>query len=198
MNLLKYIKISHSILKSSNLRGIFYCLKYKNLQFPLIIKKGGKFKNLKYLKTEHNLFIDDHAEICIRPNKAIQKPQIVLGKGVFIGRYNILSCINKIILEENVLLAPFVFIIDNTHNFSDPNVPIKAQGVFSQGPIRIKKNSWIGANVQILGGVTIGRNCIIGAGSIVNSDIPDYSVAIGRPAKVIKIYNFETNQWERV
>ena len=65
------------------------------------------------------------------------------------------------------------------------------------GKVRIGSGSWIGENACILG-VIIGKQCVIGANSVVTKDIPDYSVAVGIPAKVIKKYNFETQQWERV
>lgn len=188
----KFITISY-------LRGVGYGLFVKGMALypPSRIMKGFKHKGLKYLSSG-SFFIDDHAEICIRKLKNGPVPKMILKDGVFIGRYNILSCTNEIVLEENVLLAPFVFLIDNTHNYQNPNIPIRAQGISSPGPIRIKQGTWLGAFVQVLGGVTIGRNCVIASGSIVNKDIPDYSIAAGTPAKVIKRYDFELKEWVRV
>ena len=75
--------------------------------------------------------------------------------------------------------------------------PIHAQGV-STAPIVIEDNSWIGANVVVVAGVTIGKHAVIAAGSIVTKDIPPYSVAVGNPARVIKQFNFETNTWDQI
>ena len=58
----------------------------------------------------------------------------------------------------------------------------------------IGDNSWIGENVSIIG-ASIGKNCIIGANSVVTNNIPDYSIAVGSQAKIIKKYNFNTNKW---
>jgi lipopolysaccharide O-acetyltransferase len=65
-------------------------------------------------------------------------------------------------------------------------------------PVIISKNVWIGESVSILPGVRIGKASIIGANSVVTKDIPDYSIAAGNPAKVIKKYNFATRCWERI
>ena len=64
--------------------------------------------------------------------------------------------------------------------------------------IKIGKGSWIGTHVAIIGDVHVGKHCVIGANSVVTKDVPDYSVAIGIPAKVIKKYNFEIKKWEKV
>jgi len=71
------------------------------------------------------------------------------------------------------------------------------QGV-STAPIVIEDEAWIGANVVVLAGVTIGKHCIIAAGSVVTKDVPPYSVAVGNPARVLKKYNPETKNWEKV
>ncbi len=63
------------------------------------------------------------------------------------------------------------------------------QGIYSRGPISIGEGTWIGASATILDGVSIGRGCVIGAGSLVTANIPDYSIAVGVPAKVIRIRN---------
>ena len=63
--------------------------------------------------------------------------------------------------------------------------------------INIGDGCWLGEKVCVLPGVTIGKKCIIGAGSIVTKSIPDFSIAVGNPAKVIKKYNFETHKWDK-
>ena len=64
--------------------------------------------------------------------------------------------------------------------------------------IEIGDDSWIGINSVIVGNVRIGKHCVIGANSVVNKNIPDYSIAVGSPAKVIKRYNFEKKEWEHI
>ena len=65
-------------------------------------------------------------------------------------------------------------------------------------PVFIEDNVWIGESVSVLPGVRIGKNSIIGANSVVTKNIPENSIAVGNPARVIKKYNFETSFWEKI
>jgi len=88
-------------------------------------------------------------------------------------------------IGNNVRIATHTIIIPADHSFEDLSIPIMLQAEKRKGII-IDDDVWIGASVKILDGVKIGRGCVIGAGSVVNHSIPDYSVAVGVPAKVIK------------
>ncbi|MEL7588462.1 MAG: acyltransferase [Prolixibacteraceae bacterium] len=90
-----------------------------------------------------------------------------------------------ITIEDDVLMAPGVFMTTNNHRFSDIEIPIRKQGG-TQKNIRIKQGAWIAANAVILQGVTVGKNSVVAAGAIVNKDVPDYCVVAGVPAKIIK------------
>ena len=72
------------------------------------------------------------------------------------------------------------------HKFDNPNIPIIDQGYSPEKQVVLKKGCWVGANSIILAGVTIGENAVVGAGSVVTKSIPDRTVAVGVPAKVIK------------
>ncbi|WP_419726365.1 acyltransferase [Terrisporobacter petrolearius] len=95
---------------------------------------------------------------------------------------------SKIIIGNNVLIAPDVFITVNNHNYTDINKPILQQGD-SEEDVVIKEGSWIGRGATILKGVTIGKNSIVGAGAVVTKDVPDYCIVGGVPAKIIKKMN---------
>ena len=84
-----------------------------------------------------------------------------------------------------------------SHTYSFVNIPITSQKLESK-PVKIGNNCFIGMDVKVFPGVTIGDNVIIGANSIVTQDIPSFSVAVGSPAKVIKMYDFNTNRWIRI
>jgi acetyltransferase-like isoleucine patch superfamily enzyme len=120
---------------------------------------------------------------------------IRISNNVHIGSYNIIGARESIILEENVLIGPHVMIGDHSHQYENIEIPIKLQEPKEGGPVRIERDSWIGANVFILPNVTIGRHSVVGANSVVNQDLPPYSVAVGAPARVIKQYDFELKQW---
>ena len=94
---------------------------------------------------------------------------------------------NRVEIGRNVLISDRVFIGDSEHGHTCSDIPISEQYLHSAGPVEIGDGAWIGIGVSILPNVRIGRNCVIGAGSVVTHDIPDFSVAVGVPARVIKV-----------
>jgi len=94
----------------------------------------------------------------------------------------ILDCAH-VTIGDRVLFATGVSLITATHETS---LKSRREGVEYAEPIEIGDDCWLGANVTVLPGVKIGKGCTIGAGAVVSKDIPDYSVAVGVPAKVIK------------
>ena len=92
----------------------------------------------------------------------------------------------NVIIEDDVLISSGVHFYVNNHRYDDPSLPISEQGYYESKEIRIQKGAWIGANSIILLGVTIGRNAVVGAGSVVTKDVEAYSVVGGVPAKEIK------------
>jgi len=116
-------------------------------------------------------------------------PQVTIGEDCNFGDYLHLTCIEKITIGNGVLAGRWVTITDNAHGTAEEIInnkaPIKRK-LYTKGPTIIEDNVWIGDKVTILPGVTIGKNTIIGANSVVTQNIPQYSVAAGNPAKIIK------------
>lgn len=120
--------------------------------------------------------------------------ELKIGSGSRIGNFNHIYATESIIIGENVLTADHVYISDNLHNYNDILVPILKQSIKQIETVNIGDGTWLGENVCVLG-VKIGKNCVVGANSVVTKDIPDYSVAVGAPAKIIKRYCLENKEW---
>lgn len=117
-------------------------------------------------------------------------PLLKIDNGAYIGRFVSISCGHSIYVGKNVLIADRCYIGDIQHGFENISLPIKDQYIVSKGDISIGDDTWIGNNVSILPNVKIGQHCVIGANSVVTKDIPDYHIAVGNPAKIIKKINF--------
>lgn len=114
---------------------------------------------------------------------------IRIGNNVGIGSNCSLSAVSGNTLEigDNVMIAPYVYIGGISYNFDLTDVPIVEQGVNPQGGVCIGDNVWLGANVTIIDGVTVGHDAIVAAGAVVTKNISPYGIAMGIPAKVVKM-----------
>jgi acetyltransferase-like isoleucine patch superfamily enzyme len=123
---------------------------------------------------------------------------LILGNGCKIGRRCMFSAKNLVRLEENVLLGPSVLITDHSHQFSDPDMPIHAQGLTAGGTVRIERNCWLGYGAVIVcntGELVVGRNSVVGANTVVTGSVPPFSVVAGNPARIIKRYDPALEEW---
>ncbi|WP_246729147.1 acyltransferase [Rhizobium leguminosarum] len=112
------------------------------------------------------------------------EPKVFIGNNTVIGRRNVITAKNRISIGNDVLIGSDVQIIDHGHGMRR-DVPIRLQKA-EIGFIEIGDDVWIGAGAKILMNVTIGTGAVIGAYSVVTADIPDYAIAVGSPAKVVK------------
>ena len=112
---------------------------------------------------------------------------IFIDDSTYVGHYSCLSG-HSIRVGKSCLIAPYVGIFANNHEFKNLEICIKNQGHTYQG-IVIGDDCWIGSGAKILDGVTIGNGCIIGAGAVVTKNLPDYAIAVGVPAKVLSYRN---------
>lgn len=130
-------------------------------------------------------------------------PQIIIKDNVVINDFVHIGCTNYIEIGNHVLMASKIYISDHNHGYysgekqSSPIIEPERRIVSNDKSVIIGDNTWLGEGVVILPGVNIGEGCIIGANAVVSKNIPDYSIAVGVPAKVIKKYNFNTKKWEQ-
>jgi acetyltransferase-like isoleucine patch superfamily enzyme len=180
--------------------------------YPCLFKRCGRnvnfganivLRNPNKIEIGDNVIIDDN---CLLDAKGRQNRGITIESGAFVGRNSILSCKNgDIILRENVnigfnceifsgsrvevgkgvLMAAYGYLIGGDHDAGDVGVSVTEQGSTSHG-IVVEEGAWLGAAALVRDGVTVGGHAIIGAGAVVIRDIPEYAIAAGVPARVLR------------
>ena len=161
----------------------------------IYIEPGVVINRPRYIHIGDRTFIKQHTNINIHPaDKKSKEGMLFLGKHVTISQGCIISVFKRIVLEDEVGMAPYGCILDNARKPTDITRPLQEQDIVV-GPVHIGEGSWLGYNVIVLPNVTIGKHCIIGALSVVKSNIPSYSVAVGAPARVVKRFDFNQMEW---
>jgi acetyltransferase-like isoleucine patch superfamily enzyme len=117
---------------------------------------------------------------------------LVIGSNVGIAQNCFLQVRGRVIIGNDVIFGPGVYLFSENHNFDNPDLPVSVQGETRKG-VRIGDGVWIGARAVILDGVKIGRSSIVAAGSVVNKDVPPFAIVAGVPAKIIKDRKSNTN-----
>lgn len=116
-------------------------------------------------------------------------PTIRIGNSCSFGAYNHISASSNVTIGNGLLTGKWVTITDNSHGYTDyeslQQRPTQRQ-IVSKGSVIIEKNVWIGDKATILPGVMIGDGVVVGANTVVSKDIPNYSVVVGNPARIIK------------
>lgn len=131
--------------------------------------------------------LSEYAWLNAKDDRGDGAPTLRVEDGTYIGRFSQINAWRSVDIERDVLIGDRVFISDADHNYSDNGRPIISQGDSFKGAVRLKSGCWIGVGAVILPGVTVGRNAVVAANSVVTRDVPDYSVVAGVPARVIKI-----------
>jgi acetyltransferase-like isoleucine patch superfamily enzyme len=134
------------------------------------------------------------AHTLLEPHVWITAPgaaRVRIGSGTFLNIGVMVASLELVEIGDHCMLANGCYVSDASHRFDDPRLPVPWQGFTSKGPTRIGDNVWCGLNVVVTSGVTVGERCVIGANSVVTSDIPPFSIAAGVPARVLRRIEYE-------
>lgn len=178
---------------------IGFIIKNKFYEFgsnSTILKPYLQLSGYKNIKIGHNTTILTNSRLSVYGNSNDINIQIGNDCSIGFGFSALASSQAKIIIGDNVLFASNILVTNENHGINpELDIPYMSQSLSAKN-VYIGNGCWIGEQVCILSGVSIGEKCIIGAGSVVTKSIPDYCIAAGNPAKVLKKYNFETKRWE--
>jgi acetyltransferase-like isoleucine patch superfamily enzyme len=137
--------------------------------------------------TKLHAFIEDRYKGDFDLSQYKYDSRIEIGREVQVGRNFFISCTNSVEIGRNVTISERVFIADNNHSFSHPQVPIMQQPNKVGNPVVVGRGSWIGAGASLLAGTRLGRNSVVGTLSVVKGEFPDYAVIGPEPAKLLYV-----------
>lgn len=168
--------------------------KYRSFGLYSKVISPLKIMGSRNIEVGNNVTVNHNAWLVAMPLVNNGECRLVIGDGTCIGHLNHIFATQSIVIGKKVLTADKVYIADNMHSYESVQEAIMDQPIKQLAEVSIGDGSWLGENVCIIG-ASVGQGCVIGANSVVNRNIPDYCVAVGSPAKVIKRYCFGTNKW---
>lgn len=161
-----------------------------------LIRRPIYIRGKRSMKYGNNLTLGHSCRFDLKGDKA----RLFIGDECEFGDNTHIVAYDKVEIGNNVLIASKVFISDTNHgkysgeNQTSPDTNPNDR-ILTQKPVKIGDRVWIGENVVILPGVSIGDGCIVGANSLVNCDVPNNSMAVGSPVRIIKTWDYENNSW---
>lgn len=168
-----------------------------------IIRRPCYIRGRRYIKFSPGMTSGVNLRIDVFP-QGRGHASLEMGANLQVNDYVHIGVAQQVTIGSNVLIASNVFISDHNHgSFSTDDgdaqihLPPVARTIISK-PVFIADDVWLGEGVQVMPGVTIGKGAVVGAGAVVTKDIPAYSVAVGAPAKVVKVFDFDLNHWVSV
>lgn len=191
---IKYVLILRREITNRTRKKFYSIGKNSIISKPLVQLAGENQISIGYDTT-----ILSGCRLSVYGDKISNEPAIQIGNRCYLsfGISILGSSTGKVKIGDNVLFASNIMVTNENHGINpESDIPYMAQPL-SIKDVEVSDGCWIGENVCILPGVKIGKKCVIGAGSIVTKSIPDYCIAVGIPARVIKKYNFNTHRWEK-
>ncbi|TFY92296.1 acyltransferase [Pseudomonas nabeulensis] len=184
-------------------RAFIYLRSIPGSGYRAYLGRAPKVFGIEYIKLGDNFRVGDGLWLHAIPqyNAFVYQPHVEIGENFSASDHLHIACCNKVTIGKDVLIGSKVHITDHAHgtysgqNQSTPYESPVARKLSSSGPVMIGDNVWIGDNVVVLPNTIIGSGSIIGANSVVSKDIPSNVIAVGCPAKAIKVWSNENSEW---
>jgi acetyltransferase-like isoleucine patch superfamily enzyme len=185
-------------------RALLYPYLFKSCGRRPAIGRGGLIRVPSQIQLGSGVLIDEYVTLDVRGHEAsialgdrvsigrfstiaAKYGSITLAAGANIGSYCRLATNSKIRVNESALLGAYCYIGPGNHTEGSDGDPLISRPMEIRGGVEIGEHAWLGTRVTVLDGVSIGKHAIIGAHALVTEDVPDWGVAVGTPARVIKI-----------
>ncbi|SMP38339.1 acyltransferase [Desulfonatronum lacustre] len=186
------------------LRRTFYRRLFRSVGRGLIIGRGVSIRHPGKITLGHRVAVDDNAlldasgldsegifigdEVIVSRNCMVQAKigSTTIGSRTEIGANTIISSISRVEMGKFGLIGPHCLIGGGNYKTDRTDIPMMDLGWASRGPVKVGDDVWMGAGVVIPDGVRVGTGCVIGAGAVVSKDLPDYAVAMGVPARIVR------------
>ena len=140
------------------------------------------------------VIINEHSWISVVEAVPGHTPKLTIGDGTLIDRLLHVACVGEIEIGEDVLIAERTLIGDTYHDYTDPDAHIVQQAVPPR-KVTIERGAHLGLGVIVMPGVTIGEEALVGAGAVVTRDVPPRTVVVGNPARVVRRFDAEREEW---
>ena len=176
-----------------------YSFSFKKLGHKSVLSVPFLVEGAKYISIDKKVYVRSNAWMSAlsQENNKSDDVKLSIGESTYIGRNAHIVALKNIRIGKNVLIGDNVYIADNYHVFDRFDLPYKDQGIGFKSEVVVGDGSWVGENVCIISS-KIGKQCIVGANSLVIDDVPDYTMVVGSPARIIKKFNHRSKIWQRV
>ncbi len=187
-----YVRVAKSIIYTT-----LHHFSFGSIGSSVFIFSPLQIDGAKNIFIENGVHIGYKTWLAALPQTGEASCKLEIGEGCSLGNFNHIYATHSIILGKRVLTADKVYISDNLHEYRDIETAIKDQPIIQKKDVSIGDGAWLGENVCVIG-ASVGKHSVVGANSVVTKDIPDYCVAVGIPARIIKRYDFDKKEWVKI
>jgi acetyltransferase-like isoleucine patch superfamily enzyme len=190
-----HLRVAYFLAKSH----FFYRHIFGSMGRRCLIRKPVSLYNTRYIHLGDRVWIGTGVRLDAIVDKPSRVPELRIGNNVNIEQNVHIVCHNRVRIGDNVSITGHCAIVDTTHPYEDVHDPrpIGSRVLDEDSFVEIGDGSFLGFGSIVMPNVRIGKHCVIGANACVTKDVPDYSVATGNPAVVIRRYDPATDRWVR-
>jgi acetyltransferase-like isoleucine patch superfamily enzyme len=176
------------------LKGKYHLLTSKNISKKSFFANNTQFLGIDNITIGENCTIGENTRFTVNDRNS-KDIKIRIKNNVYIGRNNFFTVGGYLEIKEYCIFGDNCSFLGSNHTIESPLVPYAHSGATLHEKITIGVNCWFGINSVVIGNVTIGHGCVIGANTLITKDIPPFSIVVGNPSRIIKRFDFFKDKW---